>query len=251
MLARAFATARSRLNFFQSLFVTDNVMSVTIVMHADRDQDRRAPPRRSRARPERQGEERRELAGDRAGGVHPCAAPGVGLEVRRVVALQPRARRRRPAHEVVGEADAHHVPHQPVRRAVQRHRPDDAGRDQQEPRERLRRHGPGGDRRAPGRPRRRRAGSRCPPRPACGTWRTPGTPPRRSARSGPRSGRRASCRASRCATSRQNPSALRSVFPAATAASIRSRSAERSTGALMAASVIPPVPHRRIAFRTR
>ena len=32
MLARAFATARSRLNFFQSLFVTDNVMSVTNVI---------------------------------------------------------------------------------------------------------------------------------------------------------------------------------------------------------------------------
>ncbi|MGZ8641508.1 MAG: Stk1 family PASTA domain-containing Ser/Thr kinase [Actinomycetota bacterium] len=41
---------------------------------------------------------------------------------------------------------------------------------------------------------------------------------------------------------------MRSAFPAWTAASIRSRSPERSTGAVVPASAIPPAPHRRIAF---
>src|SRR4029079_10816126 len=72
--------------------------------HADRDQRRRAPPRRSRSGPERQGEERGELADDRAERMHPCPAPRVRFEVGRIVALQPGARGRRPTHEVVGEA---------------------------------------------------------------------------------------------------------------------------------------------------
>ena len=188
--------ARSRENFFQSLTFTERVTSVAIWISQSTMQPRGAPPRGPGSRPERERDERRELRGDRARRMHPRAAHRVRSQVCGVVGLQSGPRRRRSAQEVVGEPDVRQAADHPVGGAVNSDRPGDPGSKKQRAGEFGRRHASSEDRRREpeDHPRQQQRVARPIPGPAGGPL--PGTPPCRSCRSGPRSGRRAPGRAS-------------------------------------------------------
>ena len=129
---RSRATARSRLNFFQSLSLPENRTSVTIVSTPNAAVTATAHPGAFVAG---------EIATAMNGAIFVASAPlawnhararRIRQQVRRVVGLQARPGRRRPSQEGVRVRDPGEAPVDPVGRHVHAHRPGDPGGDQGE-----------------------------------------------------------------------------------------------------------------------